>query len=118
MRLDDADSEEEYQAVGLICREAMISAAQEIFDASRHPTEDGVVPSDTDAGRMLEAFFRAELRGASNEEARAHARAALKLALALQHKRTADFRIAALCAEATCSVVNLVVVAGRRGRSL
>lgn len=55
----------------------------------------------------------------ANEEARAHARAALRLALALQHKRTADFRIAALCAEATASVVNiLAVLAGRRGRSL
>lgn len=68
---------------------------------------------------MLEAFFSAELAGSSNEESRAHAKAALRLALALQHKRTADFRMAALCAEATSSVVNiLAVLAGRRGRLL
>ena len=68
---------------------------------------------------MLESFFTSELSGVGNEETRAHARAALKLALALQHKRTADFRFAALSAEATLSVVNIVaVLGGRRGRSL
>jgi uncharacterized protein (DUF1778 family) len=49
--------------------------------------------------------------------ATAHAKEALRLALALQHRRTADFRMAALCAEATNSVVNiLAVLVGRRGR--
>jgi len=119
LRLDTAESEEQYQAVGLLCREVLISAAQEVYDSERHTSQDGVAPSETDAKRMLEAFFTSELRGSANEEARAHATAALRLALALQHKRTADFRIAALCAEATSSVVNiLAVLAGRRGRSL
>ena len=68
---------------------------------------------------MLEAFFSAELQGGANVEARTHAKGALRLALALQHKRTADFRMAALCAEATSSVVNiLAVLGGRRGSSL
>lgn len=119
LRLDTAGSEEQYQTVGLLCREVLISAAQEVYDAERHPSQDAVPPSDTDAGRMLESFFAAELKGGGYEEARAHARAALRLALALQHKRTADFRVAALCAEATSSVVNLVaILAGRRGTSL
>jgi len=119
MRLDTADSEEQYQAVGLLCREVLISAAQEVYDSDRHTTLDGVAPSETDASRMLEAFFASELQGGANEEARAHAKGALRLALALQHKRTADFGMAALCAEATSSVVNiLAVIAGRRGRSM
>jgi len=118
LRLDTADSEEEYQAVGLLCREALISVAQEIYDPVRHPTLDHISASDTDAKRMLEAIFEADLRGPSSEEARAHAKAAVRLALALQHKRTADFRMAALCAEGTSSVVNmLAIIAGRRGRS-
>jgi len=75
--------------------------------------------ADTDAGRMLEWYFSVELRGGANEEARAHAKAALKLALALQHKRIENSRMAALCAEATSSVVNIVAgLRGRRGRSL
>lgn len=119
LRLDTAETEEQYQTVGLLSREVLISVAQEVFDSARHTPQDRVAPSETDAGRMLEAFFTAELKGGANEEARAHAKGALRLALALQHKRTADFRMAALCAEATSSVVNIVaVLAGRRGRSL
>jgi hypothetical protein len=116
-RLDSADSEEEYQAVGLLCREALISAALEVYNPARHVPADGVVPSKTDAKRMLDAIFEADFGGSSNDEARGHAKAAVKLALALQHKRTAEFNTAALCAEGTTSVVNmLAVLAGRRGR--
>jgi hypothetical protein len=119
LRLDTAASEEQYQAVGLLCREVLISVAQEVYDPERHFHRGEITPSETDATRMLEAFFSSELAGSSNEESRAHAKAALRLALALQHKRTADFRMAALCAEATSSVVNiLAVLAGRRGRSV
>lgn len=115
MRLETARSEEHFQAVGLLCREALISVSEEVFDPSRHPTLDGVTASDTDAKRMLEAIFERELSGSANEEARAHAKAAVRLAYALQHKRTADFRTAALCAEAANSVVNLAAVLfGRR----
>ena len=119
LRLETADSEEKYQAIGLLCREALISVSQEVFNPDHHPTKDGIEASDTDAKRMLEAIFCTELKGKANEEARAHAKAAMRLALALQHKRTADFRMAAICAEATLSVVNLLaVIAGRRGRPL
>lgn len=118
-RLDSADTEEQYQAVGLLCREVLISVAQEVYDPSRHAPIDDKTPSHTDAKRMLEAIFEEELKGSSNEEARAHAKAAVRLALALQHKRLADFRTAALCAEGTWSVVNmLAIVAGRRGRRI
>lgn len=118
-RLDMADAEEKYQAVGLLCREVLISVAQQMFDARKHSTIDGIPPSDTDAKRLLEAIFEAELKGSANEEARGHAKAAVRLALALQHKRTADFKMAALCAEGTWSVVNmLAILAGRRGRLL
>ena len=115
-RLDTAASEEQYQTVGLLCREVLISVCEIAFNPKRHRPVDGVEPSTSDAKRMLECIFEAELRGNGSEEARAHAKAGLRLALALQHKRTADFRLAALCAEATGSIVNLVaIVVGRRG---
>ena len=115
LRLDSAESEEHWQTVGLLCREVLISVAQQVYSPSKHPTIDGVKPSTADAKRMLEAIFGVELKGSSNDEARAHARAAVNLALALQHKRTPDFRTAALCAEGTYSVVNmLAILAGRR----
>jgi AbiJ N-terminal domain 3 len=119
LRLDSAETEEQWQGVGLLCREVLISVAQEVYDPARHPPIDNVTPSDTDAKRMLEAIFEIELKGSTNDQARAHAKAAVNLALALQHKRTSDFRTAALCAEGTWSVVNmLAIVAGRRGRRL
>jgi hypothetical protein len=114
-RLEEATTEEQFQAVGLLCREVLISLAQIVYDPSRHNTPDGVVPSATDAKRMLDAYLPVELAGGTNEIARRHAKAALSLANDLQHRRTASFRQAALCAEATASVVNLVaIISGQR----
>lgn len=115
-KLDAADTEEDFQGVGLLCREVLISLGQEVYDPGLHLPQDGVQPSRTDADRMLAAFLDSELAGGANQAARAHGKAALNLAVALQHKRTADWRIAALCLEASASVTNLVaILAGRRG---
>jgi hypothetical protein len=115
-RLVSAKTEEQFQAVGLFCREVLISVAQAHFDVSKHWKSETPPPSQTDAGRMLEGVFATELAGGSNEEARAHGKAALKLALALQHHRGASFRMAALCVEGAASIVNLVaILSGRRG---
>jgi hypothetical protein len=114
-RLEQAQNEEQFQAVGLLCRETLISLGQVVYDPQRHSTEDGVVPSETDAKRMLDAYVAVELAGGANEGVRRHAKAALTLANDLQHHRTADFRQAALCAEATTSAVNIIaVISGRR----
>lgn len=114
-RLTGATTEEQFQAVGLICRETLISLGQTVFDPEHHPTLDGVAASNTDAKRMLEAYIAETLSGGANEASRRHARAALDLANQLQHKRTATFRDAALCAEATTSVVNLIaIISGQR----
>jgi hypothetical protein len=64
---------------------------------------------------MLDAYIAKALAGGANEVSRRHAKAALDLANQLQHDRTASFRDAALCEEATTSVVNLIaIIAGRR----
>ena len=117
-RLVSAQTEEQFQAVGLLGREALISAAQMVFNGAVHRTADGVVPSATDAKRMLDAFISHELAGGANEEARRHARATLDFAVALQHRRTASFRDAAMCVEATTSAINIAaILAGRRDRA-
>ena len=68
----------------------------------------------SDAKRRLEAYA-VELGTNANEQARKHAKAALDLAVGLQHKRSATWRDAAMCLEATASVVRLVtIVEGRR----
>jgi hypothetical protein len=114
-RFSEAVTEEQFQAVGLLCREALISTAQAVFDPDLHPTSDGVKASDTDAKRMLEAYIPVVLTGSANDFLRKHARASLDLAVHLQHRRTATFREAALCVEATTSVINTIaIVAGLR----
>jgi hypothetical protein len=73
-RLASAKSEEQYQAVGLLCRETLISTAQAVFDSQLHPTLDGVAASRTDAKRMLEAYIAKSLGDSANEYVRKHAR--------------------------------------------
>ena len=112
--LAKAAAEEEYQAVGLLCRECLISLAQAVFDPMKHIPADGTQASDTDAYRMLEAYFSAEFPGPENEALRRHAKASLSLANSLQHKRTAKYKDTALCSEATRTVVNIVAIASER----
>ncbi len=115
LRLVQAKAEEQYQAIGLLCRETLISVAQVVFIEEDHPTTDGVKPSKTDAKRMLEAYLANTLSGKSNEATRKHAKASLALANDLTHSRTAEFRMAAMCAEATNAVVNIIaIISGRR----
>lgn len=114
-RLPRARTEEQFQAIGLMCREVLISLAQEVFDPEKHPTQPGINVSSSDFKRMIEAFIAVELRGGAAEAARKHAHSALDLALRLQHQRTAGFRGAALCVEATNAVVSIIaIVTGRR----
>ena len=71
--------------------------AQQIDDPQRHPTEDSVLPSNTDAKRMLDAYTAIELVGGANEGVRHHAKSALALANDLQHHRTATTSGRDLC---------------------
>lgn len=117
LRLVQSSSEEQFQGIGLLARETLISLAQAVYDQELHPSIDGTVPSKTDAKRMLEAYISSVLAGKSNENIRRHAKASLDLANDLTHSRTADFRLAALCAESTNAVVNIVsIISGRRDR--
>lgn len=112
--LRGATHHEDYQSTGHLCREVLISLAQQVWDPERHPVID-VEVSPTDAKRMLDAFIGVELSTSSNEAARRLAKTALDLANALQHRRTATFRDAAMCLEATTLVVNFVsIVLGRK----
>lgn len=114
-QLRGANHEEDFQVVGLLCRETIISTAQTVYHPDRHPSQDGTRTSTTDAKRMLDDYIAVELGGASNKAARKHARAALDLANSLQHQRTADYRTAALCASATESAARVIaIIAGAR----
>lgn len=114
-KLETSSSEEDYQTVGLLCREVLISLAQAVYDPRLHTPPSSSLPSETDFKRMIEAYLSNTMGGSSNEVARKHARASLDLANDLVHRRTATFRDAAMCSEAATAVVNLIaIVSGRR----
>lgn len=108
-----ASAEEDYQQIGLLCREVLISLGQAVYDPLLHPSPDGVKPSETDANRMIGAYIAFSFGGSTNEEVRAHAKASLRLALALQHRRTATRKLAALCFEASSSTVAVISIIAR-----
>lgn len=112
-QLGTASAEEDCQAIGLLCREVIISLAQAVYDPSIHESLDGVKPSATDANRMLEGYIGHAFPGESFKEVRAHARASLALALNLQHRRTATPQLAALCVEATASTTAVIAIIAR-----
>lgn len=113
MQLEATSAEEDYQSIGLLCREEIISPAQAVYDPSVHQSVDGVEPSSTEANRMLESYIAHVFPGDSYKEVRAHARAALHLALSLQHRRTATWKLAALCLEATASTASIISIIAR-----
>jgi hypothetical protein len=112
-QLEGASAEEDCQAIGLLCREIIISLAQAVYDPTMHESLDGVRPSETDANRMLEAYIAHVFPGASNKEIRAFVRASLALALNLQHRRTATRKLAALCVEAAASTTAVISLIAR-----
>lgn len=111
--LERASNAEDFQAIGLKCREALISLGQSVYDPSIHISPDGVEPSQTDGYRMINAYIAFAFAGESQEEVRKHARASLSLANALQHRRTATRQLAALCFEATSSTVAVISIIAR-----
>ena len=113
-QLDLAVAEEDFQAIGLLCREVIISLAQAVYDPAVHVPVDGVAPSRTDANRMLEAYLHHVFSGESYKEVRAHARAAMALALNVQHRRTATRQLAALCLEAAASTAAVIAILSER----
>lgn len=107
-RMASAITEEQFQAIGLLCRETLISLAQEVFVREKHPPLDSVEPSKTDSKRMLDAYIAVELAGGSNETSRKYAKSTLGLADELVHKRTATKKDARLCATATFNLVSII----------
>jgi RNAse (barnase) inhibitor barstar len=109
-REQQAQNEEQFQAVGMLCRELIITLAQTVYDSQKHISIDGVEISKTDAKRMLDAYITVVLAGGESEELRAYAKTTNKLANVLTHKRTATKKEMMLCTSATLALVNFLGV--------
>lgn len=108
--LASGSDEEDFQNVGLLCREVLVTLAQLVVDPDQHPPLEDIETSPTDVKRLFAQYLVIELPGKRNKEARKYVRASVDLANKLQHNRNASFRDAALCAQATISVVNFIAI--------
>ena len=111
----------QFQAIGVHCREILISLAKAIYVVDRHRPLLGPEPGPADFKGKLEAYVAVELRGQATKEDRKHAQAVIELAFSaydlankVQHNRSADSSGAARCVTATASVVDFIrITAGR-----
>lgn len=108
-RFSEAKNEEQFQAIGVLCRDALVTLAQEVYVDEKYKAYCDKVPSTTDAKRMIDAFLQCELLGSVNETLRRYAKAANDLANELTHKRTANKKDTIICINATFSIVDIVL---------
>lgn len=106
-RLKVADTEEKFQAIGMLGRETLISIAQQVFIKERHISVDGVDIGHTDTKRMLEAYISNELQ-AESEKIIKYVKAAVDMSNQLTHDRNATKRAAGICVLAVSSTANLI----------
>ncbi len=109
-RLEIANTEEQFQAIGMLGRETIITVAQQVFDRKLHKADGDVEPSDTDAKRMLDAFLGYELSGPSNERTRKFAKSAVDMANHLTHDRMATKRDASMCLISVTAVASMIKI--------
>ncbi len=111
-----AKNEEDFQLIGLLCREVIISLAQAVYNPDIHGAEDekGVLIGKTDAVRMIGNYISFELSGCSNDELRAYAKNTNKLANKLIHERNATKKDMLLSVSSTIALINFIgIIAGK-----
>ncbi len=106
-RLKVADTEEKYQAIGMLGRETLITIAQQVFDKDLHPSTDGTDIGSTDSKRMLDAYLSLELKGESEKVVKL-AKAAVDMSNQLTHDRNATKRAAGICIIAVSMIASLI----------
>lgn len=102
--------EEDYQQIGLLCREVIISLAQAVYQPEVHGAtdEEGITIGQTDANRMISNYLTYKLAGSSNQELRTYAKNTNKLANLLTHKRDASRKDMLMAVSATIALINFI----------
>jgi hypothetical protein len=103
--LQISDSEEQFQAVGALARETLVSLTRAIADDAENV---GAEISKTHMEKILGAYLDRKIPGSSNAELRAYARSCWQLTAALVHNRNASYPLAEICTEACAHLVVLV----------
>lgn len=101
---------EDFQGIGLQCREVIISIAKIVYKPDLHGIygDDGISIGESDAVRQLANYIKQNLKGKENEELRSYAKATNKIANALTHRRTSTKIEMLLCVNATIALINFI----------
>jgi len=107
---NNAKDEEDFQTIGLLCRDVIISLAQAVYDPLIHGATDdtGKQIGNADAVRMIGNYVSVELNGSHNKELRAYAKATNDLANQLTHKRSATKKDMLLIVSSTIALINFI----------
>ncbi|MBR3578995.1 MAG: hypothetical protein IKN98_09455 [Bacteroidales bacterium] len=107
---NNAKDEEDFQTVGLLCREVIISLAQAVYIPWLHGENDenGKKIGNNDAVKMIGNYINMALSGSSNEELRAYAKNTNKLANRLTHERNATKKDMLLTVASTITLINFI----------
>lgn len=107
---DVAQNEEDFQTIGLLCRDVIISLAQAVYNPLIHGATDetGKQIGNADAVRMIGNYISSELSGSSNDELRAYAKNTNKLANKLTHERNATKKDMLLTVSSTIALINFI----------
>ena len=105
-----ARNEEDFQAIGLLCRDVIISLAQAVYNPQIHGATDetGTQVGNADAVRMIGNYVNVKLSGGHHKVLRAYAKATNDLANQLTHKRSATKRDMLLTVSSTIALINFV----------
>ena len=85
----------------------MISLAQAVIDPPEAIGEDGKLPSETDAVRLLDAYISRTLPGRSNEALRRAVRGVVQATSAVLHDRSATYKDALLAVELVSASIHI-----------
>ena len=106
----NAKHEEDFQSIGLLCRDVIISLAQAVYNSQIHGSTDetGKEIGIADAVRMIGNYLNVKLKGSNYKELRACAKATNDLANQLTHKRSASKRDMLLTVSSTIALINFI----------
>lgn len=107
---DLAQNEEDFQAIGVLCRDVIISLAQAVYDPVTHGEKDenGIIIGPADAVRMIGNYVDVILKGKHNKELRDYAKVTNSLANQLTHKRTATRKDMLMAVSSTIALINFI----------
>ncbi len=101
---------EDFQSIGVLCREALVSLGQAVYNPLLHGEEDetGTKIGKADAERMFLAYFKYKLSGKHNKEFRDYVKGVKGIANQLTHKDTSTRKDMLLTVSSTLSLINFI----------